>query len=146
MENCFLRKVEMRDKLLLFNWVNNEDSLKFKIRTRNKIDFSTHEKWFIERLKDDNTYIWIIEYGENSVGQIRFQYIQNYYDIDIYVLKNYRKLGIASKAIKEAEDKFRLRPLRAEVMKENKRSLTFFLRNGFKVNYKNENFVSLIKQ
>jgi GNAT superfamily N-acetyltransferase len=144
--NISLRKADLKDKELLFKWFNNLDSLKFKIKTNLKISFITHEKWFISKLIDKNTFIWIIEGNERKIGQIRFQYSKGYYDVDIYVIKDFRKLGIASLALKEAENISKLKPLRAFIKNNNKASHLFFLKNGFCMNYKNKDFISLVKE
>ena len=144
--NISLRRADLEDKELLFKWFNNLDSLKFKIKTDSKISFITHEKWFIERLKDKNTFIWIIECDKRQMGQIRLQYSKYYYEVDIYIVKDFRKLGIASLALKEAENNSKLKPLRAVVKNNNKVSRLFFLKNGFSVNSENKNFISLVKE
>ena len=144
--NISLRRAGLNDKELLFKWFNNLDSLKFKIKTDSKISFITHEKWFIERLKDKNTFIWIIECDKRQMGQIRLQYSKYYYEVDIYIVKDFRKLGIASLALKEAENNLKLKPLRAVVKNNNKVSRLFFLKNGFSVNSENKNFISLVKE
>jgi len=144
--NISLRRADLKDKELLFKWFNNLDSLKFKIKTDSKISFITHKKWFIERLKDKNTFIWIIECDKRQMGQIRLQYSKYYYEVDIYIVKDFRKLGIASLALKEAENISKLKPLRAVVKNNNKVSRLFFLKNGFSVNSENKNFISLVKE
>jgi len=55
--DIFLRPAKLKDKNLLFEWVNSNDSIKFKIKTNKKINFIDHEEWFVERLKDKNTFI-----------------------------------------------------------------------------------------
>ena len=80
-----IRNAEKKDRLLLFNWFNEVDSLKFKIKTQKRINIENHNKWFDERLIDIKTYIWIVEdKNNNPIGQIRFQKLdEKFYDIDI---------------------------------------------------------------
>ena len=66
--------------------------------------------------------------------------------MDIYVICAYRKLGVASLALKEAEAKCKLRPLRAIIKKNNNSSRLFFLKNNFLLNADNNNYWSLIKE
>jgi len=143
-----LREAKLEDKVLLFKWFNSKDSLKFKIKTRNKIDFFNHEKWFKTKLKDKNTYIWIIEDSKSvPIGQIRFEYSkENFYDIDIFIIKKYRKKGIASLAIKKVEKIFKRRPLRAKVKKNNNFSLLFFIKNNFSLISESKEFWVLVKK
>ena len=140
-----IRNAEKKDSLLLFNWFNEVDSLKFKIKTQKSINIENHNKWFDERLIDIKTYIWIIEdKNNNSIGQIRFQKLdEEFYDIDIYIVRENRKMGIASKALSLAENKAGVKPLRAIV--NNNTSRVFFLKNGFKINLENKSFIQLIR-
>ena len=49
--NISLRVVNLNDAILLFNWFNNEDSLKFKIQTDAKISYIEHKKWLEKKVK-----------------------------------------------------------------------------------------------
>jgi RimJ/RimL family protein N-acetyltransferase len=143
-----IRLAELEDKFLLYRWVNSKDSLGIKIKTNKKINFRTHDIWFEERLKDYNTFIWIIEENKNKpIGQIRFQYSkEKYYDIDIYIIDKYRKLGIASTALKNAENVSNVKPLRAIVKKNNYPSYLFFNRNGYSFFSQDAEFWTLVKK
>ena len=142
-----LRLAELKDKCLLYRWVNSKDSLGIKIKTDKKISFSNHEIWFEERLKDNNTFIWIIEENKNKpIGQIRFQYSkEKYFDIDIYIINKFRKLGIASIELKNAENISNVRPLRAIVKKNNYSSYLFFNRNGYRLIFEDKESWVLVK-
>ena len=143
-----LRLAELKDKCLLYKWVNSKDSLGIKIKTDKKISFSNHEIWFEERLKDNNTFIWIIEENKNKpIGQIRFQYSkEKYFDIDIYIIDKFRKLGIASIVLKNAENISNVKPLRATVKKNNYSSYLFFNRNGYSFFSQDAEFWTLVKK
>ncbi|MDB9761460.1 GNAT family N-acetyltransferase [Alphaproteobacteria bacterium] len=142
-----LRLAELKDKCLLYRWVNSKDSLGIKIKTDKKISFSNHEIWFEERLKDNNTFIWIIEENKNKpIGQIRFQYSkEKYFDIDIYIINKFRKLGIASIELKNAENISNVKPLRATVRKNNYSSYLFFNRNGYRLIFEDQESWVLVK-
>ena len=142
-----LRLAELKDKCLLYRWVNSKDSLGIKIKTEKKISFSNHEIWFEERLKDYNTFIWIIEENKNKpIGQIRFQYSkEKYFDIDIYIINKFRKLGIASIELKNAENISNVKPLRATVRKNNYSSYLFFNRNGYRLIFEDQESWVLVK-
>ena len=88
-----IRKIKLEDSTQLFYWVNNSDSLSVKIENQKKINFSAHSKWFIDKMNDPNTSIWIIENKKKiPIGQIRFQKkMDNYFDVDIYLTKDKRK-------------------------------------------------------
>ena len=145
--NIDLRLAELKDKKILFEWFNNLDSLLFKIKTNKRISFTEHEKWFESKLTEKNTYIWLIEYNHTiPIGQIRFEHSKlNFYDVDIYIIEDYRQLGAASQALKIAENFFKLRPLRAIVKKNNSLSRLFFLKNNFSLYSENKDSWILIK-
>jgi len=142
-----IRNAEKKDSVLLFNWFNAVDSLKFKIKTQKRISIENHNKWFDERLLDIKTYIWIVQdKNNNPIGQIRFQKLdEKFYDIDIYIARENRKMGIASKALSLAENKAGVKPLRAIVNNYNNTSRVFFLKNGFKINLENKSFIQLVR-
>ena len=141
-----IRKVKLKDCIQLFNWVNTADSLSVKIENQKQITLIDHNKWFIERMNDPNTSIWIIENKKKkSIGQIRFQKkIDNYFDIDIYLEKDERKKGMASKALNLAIHKVNFNSFRAIIKKSNKKSYNFFLKNGFSLSHEDNNMWVLV--
>ena len=144
--DIFLRPAKLKDKHILFKWVNSNDSIKFKIKTKKKINFIDHKAWFVERLKDKNTLIWIIENNNIPIGQIRFQLSRdNYYDVDIFIINKVRKIGLASKALTKAEKQSNIKPLRAVVKKNNSLSYLFFIRNKYSLVSEDAEFWTLVK-
>lgn len=135
MEDIFIRKAKFKDINILFEWVNSNDSLIYKLENKNNIPYEDHKKWFLERLDDPNSYIWIIEnLYKTSIGQIRFQKKENlYFDIDIYIIKEKRKMGAALKALNLSMNKINNTLLRAIVRKNNLVSYNFFKKCGFKL-------------
>ena len=134
-KNISIHNISFDDCLLLYSWVNNEDSIKNKLTTSKKVLLNEHTKWFKDRINDPNTFIWIIKDDFNSkIGQIRFQMSQDgFYDIDIYIIKTARRSGIASKAIKMAQVQANTYPLRAIIKKNNYKSYAYFISNDFKL-------------
>ena len=51
MTDITLRKVNLKDILLIYYWFNDKYSIQFKIRTKNKIMFRDHKIWFRDFLK-----------------------------------------------------------------------------------------------
>ena len=137
--NILLRLADLNDAKLLFTWFNKIENLKFKIKTDKKINYLNHKKWFIERIHDQYTFIWIIENNnKKALGQIRFQKANDtYYEIDIFILDKYRKMKIASRALSEAQAYSNINNLRAIVKKNNYTSYLFFINNGFAVSSDN---------
>ena len=133
------RKAKSKDIDILFNWVNKKDSLNVKIENKNKIVYEKHKVWFIDRLKDINSYIWIIEnLAKKPIGQIRFQKKNDsYFDIDIYFIESERSKGVAFKALELCTNDFHKIPLRAIVKNNNIISYNFFIKSGFLLSSEN---------
>lgn len=144
--DILIYEASIDDCLQLYDWFNEKDSIKNKLVTNKKISFVEHKKWFEEKLNQSNTFIWIIQdVLGNKIGQIRFQLAKdNFYDVDIYIIKSLRGTGIASNAMKMAQKYSNVYPLRALVKKSNKKSYSFFIRNGFKLISEDENLWQLI--
>ena len=128
-----IRLARIEDEDLLYELVNKEDSLRWKRKTRNKINKSEHKKWFNESLSNKFCRIWIIQNDKENIGQVRIKLIKNIADVDIYLLKNFRGKGYASKslirAINHFSKDFDLIYFRAFVHKENISSINLFKKN-----------------
>ena len=135
--NIKLRKADIMDCDMLFNWVNMKDSITNKLLTNKEILKSEHEKWFKLSLKNENRFIWIILKNNISSGQIRFDLdkIKKLCFIDIYVDKSFREKNIGKTALKLAmklinKDK-EIKYFIANVLVKNKSSIKFFKSLGF---------------
>ena len=51
MDDITLRKINIKDLLLIYKWFNDKDSIQFKIKTKNKIMFKDHKIWYREFFK-----------------------------------------------------------------------------------------------
>ena len=133
MSDVELIKITGRDILLLYNWFNSKDSIQFKIKTKNKISLKKHKIWFKNFIKDNAGFIWIIKYKNKKIGNIRFNKFPNKkYEIDIFIMKEFRGLRIASKSLMLAEnslDKGTI--IYSYVKKNNFRSYRFFTKNNY---------------
>ena len=133
MKDIYIRRAINKDITILFGWVNSEDSLKYKLDNKKVISYDEHKKWFLERLNDSGSYLWIIEnFNKEAIGQIRFQKKENLYlDVDIYIIKDKRAKGLALKALNLSMKNLNNVILRAIVKKNNIISLNFFKKCGF---------------
>jgi RimJ/RimL family protein N-acetyltransferase len=131
-----LRRAGLGDSLLLFQWVNRPDSLAGKLATQEPIARKTHDAWFAARLADPETFVWIIESDDKPVGQLRLMKKAGAYEVDIYVLPDRRRSGIAQEALKRGIEELKTartapQVLRASVKTENVDSQRLFERAGF---------------
>ena len=135
-----VRKAENKDKKLIYKWFNLKESINYKIKTKRKISLREHEIWFNKIIQKKCNKLLIIEENRKNIGQIRLELIKkNIFTIDIFILKEYRKKGIASKALKISEQLLKRRSKIISIVKKNNiNSLSFFISNDYKV-IKNSN-------
>ena len=128
-----IRKANEKDKKTLFDWFNDKESFKYKLKTKSKISFKEHSLWLKNILSDKNNFLSIIEVNKVLVGQIRLDYINiKNYEIDIYIAKAYRGMKIAKHVLYETEKKLSNGSIIiSKVKKNNKIFFNFFLSRNF---------------
>lgn len=129
------RFVTTHDTSLLFEFVNEAESLKWKIRTTKAIGWNEHKKWLTLRLNDPNCAMWIIVVDELDAGQLRLDKSSCNVEVDIYIAPNFRRKNIASQAlahaINYARSQWRGVPVTANVKSQNHASVKLFTKAGF---------------
>jgi RimJ/RimL family protein N-acetyltransferase len=100
-----LRPACVDDAQLLFDWVNEPSSLAGKLRTNEAIDWATHVAWFESRCDSEDCQIWLAELAPDSnlVGQVRAERFNDRLEIDIFVSRESRSMGIAGEILRQAE-------------------------------------------
>ena len=66
-----IRNAREDDIITYYNWANDPEVRKNAIQTQ-LILWKEHQSWFKQKLKNPNSYLYILEAGGLSVGQIRF--------------------------------------------------------------------------
>ena len=130
-----LRPAGLSDADLLYRWVNSPDALANKLRTRGPIPREEHERWFRKHLEPEGGRIWIVERQGQALGQVRFEPDAGGHEIDVYIMPEHRRLGIASQALQAAFAAFGREHdgtvLIARVRPENEASRRLFESLGF---------------
>ena len=67
-----LREMNKEDLLVVFNWRNHPNIRKFMVNTE-VVNFSEHEKWFLEKTTDPLTRILIFENNTTKTGFVNFK-------------------------------------------------------------------------
>lgn len=93
-----LRKANAEDVLLLYEWVNEPEVRKQSLNSE-PIPFQNHEQWFSARLADANTSIYIGSNDIQEVGQVRFDKVGDFYEIDYSVAQRWRGKGFGKQLI-----------------------------------------------
>ncbi|OUU62603.1 MAG: hypothetical protein CBC22_03680 [Alphaproteobacteria bacterium TMED62] len=133
MSEIKIRKLNRRDIFLLYCWFNDKENLQFKIKTKYKILFRNHKVWLLNFIKNKTGFIWIIKYKNKDVGNIRLNKLfYKTYEIDIFIMKEFRSLKIASKSLIKVENNLKKGSvIHSYVKKNNLRSYKFFIKNNF---------------
>lgn len=100
-----IRKASIKDAELYYDWVN-DDQVRCNSVNSSEILMNDHLKWFNSKLKSSLSYLFVLEFKNKPLGQIRFDKIEGgAYWIDYSIDKNYRgkKIGIilVEKGIRE---------------------------------------------
>ena len=118
-----------------FNWANDQAVRKNAIHT-DPISWLNHKEWFVNRLNDPNSHLYVLDAAGLSVGHIRFEVENNVARIDYSLDKLVRGRGwgarlvsLGSKLLQKTEPV----QLLAEVKADNHASRLVFLHLGFKV-------------
>ena len=132
-----IRKAVPNDLELYFSLVNDplvrENSINQK-----RITLAEHSKWFQRKLKDPDTFLYIVEDINNLIGQVRFDKKggSDIFAIDYSIAPDYRGMGIGTKMLDLAANELTkdvLHPfkLNAEVKKSNLPSVKIFRNLNF---------------
>ncbi|WP_181850001.1 GNAT family N-acetyltransferase [Thalassospira xiamenensis] len=143
-----VRQAAECDAELLFKWVNSPDSLAGKLLTSEPIKWSNHSRWFEKRLDSAKAHIWIIEESGTSIGQVRFEFSDGAYLVDIFLIPEARKKGNAAKAFQKCIASLQVilkstAVLQADVKFSNSASINLFKSLGFSQEIKSEDFITL---
>ncbi len=139
-----LRPANEKDMLLLFNWANDSDVRKNALNSE-KIELENHKKWYLDKIKDLNSKIYILEKDDFPLGQIRFDKTDENWNIDYSIDKKYRGLGLGGTIIELGMEQLK-ENLKAIVKIENVSSCKVFENLGFTKAIKNEGNINVYQK
>jgi len=126
-----LREANVNDCELLFKWANDR-TVRLNSNSPDPIEWHNHEAWFQNKLSALNTKIFIFQSVQNqSLGQLRLDYIEGEWLIDYSVDSKYRGLGLGKEIVKLALLEIPNGVFKAQVKKKNISSLKVFQSLGF---------------
>ena len=137
-----LREVSESDCLKLFQWVNEEEAVLNSL-TQEPVPWEDHVNWFNNKLISQSTKIFILENKNAALGQIRFDFKNNYWEISFSIDKQYRGKGYGKLIIEEGLKKIS-GPVRAIVKKKNIPSIKVFKNLGFQKSSLNNDLIEYI--
>lgn len=131
MDNYKLIKAKEEDCELLYKWANEEEVRKNSFNT-NKINNEDHVKWFMGKLNSLETFIYIFNINEKSIGVMRLEKIdEESMLINFSIDYKYRGLGYATKLLELIKIQFEEYILVGKVKKNNIGSMKAFQKAGY---------------
>jgi len=141
-----IKPVTKKDINFLFLLRNNK-LIRKEFFDSKKISFEEHKKWFDKKIKNKNKFYFKILKNKKSIGLIRYDKKEFYYDISVSILPKFQGHGLASIALTQSEKFLNKRVVIAKVKKDNKRSQIFFINNDYKliINNKTCYFLKIVE-
>lgn len=126
-----LRPINQNDSELLYKWVN-ESSVRANAVNNNIISKDEHLNWFDRIMRNKCvSKIYILEFLNIPIGQIRYELIENKWVIDFSIDNNYRGMGFGKLILFKSVVNFKNVILSSIVKSDNISSIKAFESNGF---------------
>jgi len=143
--NLFLRKANIMDCDLLFNWANDEDVRKNSFN-QSKILYENHVIWFKNTIELNKCIIFILYSYNTPVGQVRIDIEGNCGIIDYSIDKMNRGKGYGVEILHILEktiinEKISIIKLIGNVKYNNIKSQRVFEKNNYKMILEEEYFL-----
>lgn len=141
----YLKPAQINDAKLLFDWAN-DITVRQNAFSSEPIIWENHLKWFNNKLTIDTTKIYILYNGITPLGQVRIDLVDDCWEIDYSIDKNYRGQRLGKKIIELISSMHSSKdPLKALVKQENIASIKVFQQLGFE-EIKQNNISAFIKK
>ena len=145
-----LRPAAIDDAQLLFEWVNQPDSLSRKLQAKGPIALADHMRWFTARLTNADCRIWIAQVDGADVGQVRVERKGPGLEVDVFVVAEQRRRGVAKGMIEAAARESALhwpgQALIARIKPDNLASQRLFAAAGYAEKAKHSDHVEYALQ
>ena len=133
-EKIKIRCAKSDDVDLLYRWTNDEQ-VRIQSFTSDSISYESHCVWFLRKLSDESTVIFIVEVDSVPASVVRFEIENNSSIIGISIDEKFRGKGLGSVVIsKGIQEYFKMNdlPILAYIKKDNTASIRAFEKSGFK--------------
>jgi UDP-2,4-diacetamido-2,4,6-trideoxy-beta-L-altropyranose hydrolase len=101
----FLRPAQEQDCELLWKWAN-DPVVRERSYNSNPIPLEEHEEWFLGKLRDPSSRIYVAEEGEEPIGKVRFDVEGEAAVVSVIVDPEYRGEGYGTEIIRRGTEKF----------------------------------------
>ena len=124
------REIKEDDCLKIFE-IANDDEVRQSSFNSDKIELDDHKKWFKNILQSDSTKFYVLEFNEDIIGQIRFDFDDEFPVISISLNKKYRGLGLSKYLLYKGLESDKNGKLVAYIKQDNLKSIALFKSLGF---------------
>ncbi len=140
-ENLHLRKVEWRDKDILYTW-RNDIAVRVASFHREKISLTDHKAWLVTKLEDPSCSMYILESKNEPVGQVRIDRHGKEAYISYSICSGFRGQGYGKLMLELLENEVAEESLVlvGQVKKDNVASQVIFQTLGYKEKEEEEFF------
>lgn len=138
-DDVFLQPLSLNDARIVFGWRNDPTIIRLSSSQKNVL-WEEHEDWIKNSVDNPDRQVYIIYYGKQAIGQVRFERMQetNNAVISVYLLNEFTGMGLGVLAIKSGIKAIfllwnNLVQIYAYVRKDNIPSQKAFAKSGFKI-------------
>ena len=148
---CVLCKATKTDLEITYSWASNPEIRKFSFNTK-EIDWESHQKWFNEKILDENCEYYILFDHGIPIGSIRFDISDTGAAVVSYLIdpqfhgQGLGKLILALGLEKLKQSRREVTVVRGLVMNKNLPSIKVFSRLGFSVDREGSDQTAFIKK
>lgn len=136
MSNLYLRKAELADIDMYYNWANDPVVRSNSFNTE-QIPYEDHVIWFNEAIKRDDVALFVLMDDDMPVGQIRINISDAVAEISYSIASEFRGKGYGGKIVSLLIERIReempkIKTVSARVKPDNLASMKVFEKIGFK--------------
>jgi RimJ/RimL family protein N-acetyltransferase len=136
MSNLYLRKAELVDLDMYYNWANDPVVRSNSFNTE-QIPYEDHVIWFNEAIKRDDVALFVLMDDDMPVGQIRINISDAVAEISYSIASEFRGKGYGGKIVSLLIERIReempeIKTVSARVKPDNLASMKVFEKIGFK--------------
>ncbi len=128
-----LAKKISKSDLIFALQLRNIRSIRDNFFNTKVLSIKEHKKWFFKKINSKKDVFLIIKKNNVKIGIIRYDKKEFYYHISISILPKYQSQNLGSLALTASEDILKKGMIISNIKKNNKKSLNFFLKNGYSI-------------
>ena len=146
-----IRVLEYKDLEKVYSWRADPETIIWT-KSNNSFSKATHIDWFNKRMETLKSHpMVILEVNNLPIGYVRFdkqELVNSIFEVSIFLESNFRKKGLGSLAMSDAIDFLKIdsATLIAKIHEDNRKSIDFFVKEGFLLSEKSENFITYVRE